>query len=175
MFENALVKEHQGIHSLVLGGRSDVCVHCEVSQERFDFGFGRKEVFTGPHIVETNKPNDPVQIGSLSVNGVVVQTEYLSDLIKEFWLLTFCRIRHIRHLWRWPEILDNRHRANLPENIVNITLSGQNGKIVNGYDRTKDKESRRNHGKEVRPFGLGEARQYPRNENHFCSSNTSWR
>lgn len=32
----------------------------------------------------------------LSVNGVVVQTEYLSDLIEEFWLLTFCRVRHIR-------------------------------------------------------------------------------
>jgi hypothetical protein len=30
------------------------------------------------------------------VNGVVVQTEYLPDLIEEFWLLTFCRVRHIR-------------------------------------------------------------------------------
>jgi len=26
----------------------------------------------------------------------VVQREYLSDLIEEFWLLTFCRVRHIR-------------------------------------------------------------------------------
>jgi hypothetical protein len=82
--------------------------------------------------VETNKPNDPVQIGSFSVNGVVVQTEYLSDLIKEFWLLTFCRIRHIRLLWPWPEILDNKHRAKLPENPVIITLTGQIGKIING-------------------------------------------
>jgi len=63
------------------------------------------------HAVETNKPHDPVHIGSLGVNGVVVQTEYLSDLIEEFWLLTlsklrpsgrrvegltFCRVRHIR-------------------------------------------------------------------------------
>ena len=39
---------------------------------------------------------DPVHIGSLGVNGVVVHTEYLSDLIEEFWLLTFCRVRHIR-------------------------------------------------------------------------------
>jgi len=46
-------------------------------------------VITRTHVVETNKPNDPVQIGSFGVNGVVVQTEYLSDLIKEFWLLTF--------------------------------------------------------------------------------------
>jgi hypothetical protein len=25
-----------------------------------------------------------------------MQTEYLSDLIEEFWLLTFCRVRHIK-------------------------------------------------------------------------------
>jgi hypothetical protein len=133
MFEDAFVKENEGIHGLVLGGRSDVCVYCEVSQERFDFGFGGKKVFTGPHVVETNKPNDPVQIGSFGVNGVVVQTEYLSDLIKEFWLLTFCRIRHTKLLWSWPEIPDNGHRAKLPENPAIITLSGQNGKIINGY------------------------------------------
>jgi hypothetical protein len=45
-------------------------------------------VLTGSHAVETNKPHDPVHVGSLGVNGVVVQTEYLSDLIEEFWLLT---------------------------------------------------------------------------------------
>jgi hypothetical protein len=75
---------------------SDVCVYGEVGQERFDLGFGGEEVLTGPHAVETNKPHDPVHVGSLGVNGVVVQTEYLSDLIEEFWLLTFCRVRHIR-------------------------------------------------------------------------------
>ena len=32
--------------------------------------------------------HDPVQVGSLGVDGVVVQTEYLSDLFEEFWLLT---------------------------------------------------------------------------------------
>ena len=72
---------------------------------------GRFWVLTGPHAVETNKAHDPVHVGSLGVNGVVVQTEYLSDLIEEFWLstlskpqpfgwgaegLTFCRVRHIR-------------------------------------------------------------------------------
>ena len=56
----------------------------------------REEVLTGPHAVETNKPHDPVHVRSLGVNGVVVQTEHLSDLIEEFGLLTFCRVRHIR-------------------------------------------------------------------------------
>ena len=68
----------------------------EVGQKRFNLGFGGEEVLTGPHAMETNKPHNLVHVGSLGVNGVVVQTEYLSDLIKEFWLLTFCRVKHIR-------------------------------------------------------------------------------
>jgi len=40
MVEDALVKEDQGIHCLVLGGGSDVCMSGEVGQERFDLGFG---------------------------------------------------------------------------------------------------------------------------------------
>jgi len=96
--EDVLVREDQGIHGLVLGGRSDVCVYVEVGQERFDLGFGGEEVLTGPHAVETNKPHDPVHVGPFGVNGVVVQTEYLSDLIEEFWLLTFFRVRHIKLL-----------------------------------------------------------------------------
>ena len=88
MVEDTLVQEDQGIHRLVLSGGSDVCMYAEVGQERFDLGFGREEVLTRPHAVETNKPHDLVHVGSLGVNGVVVQTEYLSDLIEEFWLLT---------------------------------------------------------------------------------------
>jgi len=53
MVEDALVKEDQSIHRLVLGGGSDVCVYGEVGQERFDLGFGGEEVLTGPHAVET--------------------------------------------------------------------------------------------------------------------------
>ena len=47
----------QGIHRLVLGGGSDVCVYGKVGQERFDLSFGGEEVLTGPHAMETNKPN----------------------------------------------------------------------------------------------------------------------
>ena len=43
---------------------------------------GGEEGLAGPHAVETNKPYDPVHVGSLGVNGKVVQTEYLSDLIE---------------------------------------------------------------------------------------------
>ncbi len=86
-----------------------------VGQERFDLGFGGEEVLTGPHAVETYKPHDPVHLGSLGVNGVVGQTEYLSDLIEEFWLLTFYRVRHIRLPSCYPEMADNGIRQNCPK------------------------------------------------------------
>ena len=127
-----LVEEHQGIHGLVLGGGSDVSIHRQVGQERLDLGFGGDEVFAGPHAVETDESYDPLHRGALGVNGVVMETEHVSDVIEEFWLLTARRVRHIRaSSWRL-EIADNRHRAKLPENPANIALSGQNGKLING-------------------------------------------
>jgi hypothetical protein len=63
------------------------------------------------------------------MNGVVVEAEHRADFIEEFWLLTSRRVRHIRSpLWRL-EIAGNKHKAQLPENSANITLSRQNGKF----------------------------------------------
>jgi hypothetical protein len=58
------------------------------------------------------------------VDGVVVQTEYLSHFIEEFGLLTSCHVRHRRFPSWCPEIADHRYRANLPDNPANIILSG---------------------------------------------------
>ena len=71
MVEDALVKEHQGMHRLVLGRGSDVSEHGQVSQERFNRG-------------------------ALGVNGVVMQTEHLSDCIEEFGLLIARRVTYGR-------------------------------------------------------------------------------
>jgi hypothetical protein len=96
------------------------------------FGFGREEGFARPHAVQTDESDDPLHIGALGVNGVVVQTEYLAHFIEKFWLLTSCRVRHAKPpSWR-PEIADNGHRANLTENPSNITLSGKKSKLING-------------------------------------------
>jgi hypothetical protein len=67
------------------------------------------------------------------MHGVMVETEHLADVIKAFGWLTCCRIRHIRSPSWHPAILDNGHRAKLPENPSNITLSGQNDQIINGW------------------------------------------
>jgi len=66
------------------------------------------------------------------MNGVVVETEHLTDLIEEFWLLTSRRVRHIRSPSWHLAIAANKHRAKLPENPTSIALSGQNGKLING-------------------------------------------
>jgi hypothetical protein len=93
--EDALVKEHQSIHGLVLGGGSDVSMHGQVCQERFDPRFGREEMVARPHAVEMDEADDPFHIGALGVNGVVVETQHPSDFIEEFGWLTSFRVKHI--------------------------------------------------------------------------------
>jgi hypothetical protein len=66
------------------------------------------------------------------MQGGAVQTEYLLHVIVacELWL-SRCG-RPIILSWGYPKIADNRHWAKLPENPVNITLSGHNGMLING-------------------------------------------
>jgi hypothetical protein len=77
-------------------GGSDVAMYCEIGQERLNLGFSREEVRTRPHAVETNESYDPLHIGVLGVDGVVVETEYRMDFLEEFWWLTSRWVRHIR-------------------------------------------------------------------------------
>jgi hypothetical protein len=94
--EDSLVEEHYGIHRLVLSGGDDMSMYRQVGQEWLDFGFGGEEVLARPHAVETDEPDDPLRIGALGVNGVVVQTEHLSHFIEELWLLASCCVRQTR-------------------------------------------------------------------------------
>jgi hypothetical protein len=83
MGEDALVAEHQGIHGLVLGGGSDIAVRGQVCEERLDFRFRREESVAGPHAVKTDLAHDPLQVGSLGMNRVVVRAEHLTDRIEK--------------------------------------------------------------------------------------------
>ncbi len=99
-------------------------MHGQVGQERLDRGFGRAKVVARPQAVETDEAYAPLHLGAFGMHGGVVETEHASNFIEECGVLTSCRVRPIRSpLWR-PEITDNRHRANLPENPTNIALSG---------------------------------------------------
>ena len=46
------------------------------------------------NVVNRSSANNPIQIGSLSVNRVVVKSEQLSDLIEEFGLLVRIGVTH---------------------------------------------------------------------------------
>ena len=70
-------------------------VHREVREECLDVRFRWEESVAGPHTVETDVAHDPLQVGSLGMNRVVVQAEHLSDLIEKFWRLTAGRARLI--------------------------------------------------------------------------------
>ena len=80
----------------MLGRGSDVSVHGQVSQERFDLRFGGEAVLARPYAVETDEPYDPIPLGALGGHGVVMEAEPLSDFIEEFWWLTSRRVRHRR-------------------------------------------------------------------------------
>jgi hypothetical protein len=110
--EDALGEKHQGIRGLVLGGSSDVSMHRQVGQERFDLRCGGEEVLAGPHAVEPDEADDPRPRGAFGVHGGVVEAEHLADFIEEFGLLTSCCVRPIRSPSKRSEITDNRHRQN---------------------------------------------------------------
>jgi hypothetical protein len=46
--------------------------------------------------METDEPHDPLHIGALGVNGILVETEHIADFIEELWLLTSRYVQHIR-------------------------------------------------------------------------------
>ena len=70
--------------------------------------------------------------GALGINGIVAETEHHPDFIVRLWLLTPYYIRPIRARSRRFEIADNELGAKLLENTADITLSGQNDKLIDG-------------------------------------------
>jgi len=104
----------------------------QISEACLDLGFGGEEADAGPHAVEAGESSDPLHIGALGMDGVVMETEHPADVTEQFWKLTWCCVRHIRSPSRHFAIADNRYGAKLPENLAVITLSGQNGKLING-------------------------------------------
>lgn len=85
LLEDALVQKDQGIHGLVLGRRRHVALDGQMGEKRLDLGFGGEEVVTRPHGVEPDEADDPLDVGALRVERVVVQPEHLADVIQEFW------------------------------------------------------------------------------------------
>jgi hypothetical protein len=65
----------------------------------------------GVNVMATGDAGTRAYMGSLGVNGVVMQTEHLSHFIEEFGVLITGRSRHTMPPWWCPENGDNRQKC----------------------------------------------------------------
>lgn len=84
--QNPLIEENQCIHRLILGGRGHIPVDGQLGKECLDLGLGGEKVLTRPHSVKPNEPDDPVNVGPFSVDGIMTEAKHPPNIIKEPWL-----------------------------------------------------------------------------------------
>jgi hypothetical protein len=105
------------------------------------------------------------------VHGGVVQTEHLSHFIAEYGVSISRPGRHIILSWCCPKIADNRHRAKPPENQTNITLSGQNSQLINGFSGAPRRRNGRDAQCPIRGFARRGAPCEPRDGAAYSPDN----
>src|SRR5215831_3147758 len=121
LVEDALVQKDQGIHGLVLGRRRHVALEGQVGEERLDLGFGGEEVVPRPHPVEPDEADDPLDVGALRVDGVMLEPEDAPDVLQEFrWRSVEggVGVSHKKSLYGGLKSVDNTTRAKVPENLT---------------------------------------------------------
>ncbi len=82
--------------------------------------------------MERAESDDPYRLGVFSLKNIKAKTEHILHFINEIVLAYSRRNRHRIIPWGYLEHTDNKHRAKLPYNPVNIMLSGQNFLLING-------------------------------------------
>ena len=81
LVEHLPIQKQQRVERLVLGGRCDLAVDRQIAEKSFHF--------KGPHLarvpfaMEKDEPLNPVPVGRLSSNRVMLKTHYLADLVEE--------------------------------------------------------------------------------------------
>jgi hypothetical protein len=71
-------------------------MHGQIRQERLNLRCGGEEVRARSPTVKADEPHDPVYIGPLGMNGIMVEVEDIADFIEQFWLLTSGGVRSMR-------------------------------------------------------------------------------
>ncbi len=80
--EDLLVKEEQCVESLVLSGRGNVAIKCEMAEESCDLFFAH--LLRVPFIVEEDEAANPIDIGLFGANAVAFDAEVPTDAVEEF-------------------------------------------------------------------------------------------
>ena len=100
LFEHVLIQEEDGAERLVLGGGSDVLVHGQVGEKRLYFG----SVHLGrvAHVVEVDIAFNPIGIGFLGANGVMLGPYGITNAVQQFLFAGFCHgSSNLRLSFRW--------------------------------------------------------------------------
>ena len=80
-FEYLPIEEEQGAERLVLRGGSNAFLYGQVGEESLDLGSA--QVFGITFAVEQKVAFDPLDVGLLSIIGVVFEPERIPDLIQQ--------------------------------------------------------------------------------------------
>jgi hypothetical protein len=117
LVEDALVEKDEGMHGLVLRGGGDLALQGEMREERLDLGFGGDEVGAGPQAVEPGEAADPFDIGTLRVDGIMLEPEDPPGLLDQ-------------HPWWTVGCVDVGHK-NLCTSTIESLIIGQRQKCLN--------------------------------------------
>ena len=79
--EDLLVQEDQGVYRLILRGGGDVPIHRKMSKELFDLLFPVLKLLSALHVVGLHITLDPLNIGALGMDRVVMRTHNVSNLL----------------------------------------------------------------------------------------------
>jgi hypothetical protein len=82
LLQHLAVKEHQRIHGLVLRRGGDLPPHGQVGEKGFDLPFPVRQVFAAAHAMKMDVPLNPIEVGALGVDGVVVEPQDVADLLE---------------------------------------------------------------------------------------------
>jgi len=100
-------------------------VHGQIREERFNFRFGGEEVCARLHAMEADEADNPIDIRTFSMNGVVVEAEDMADFIEQFWLLTSYGVRHMKSPLRRCESGGSQFLYNCPKIRLIATYQGK--------------------------------------------------
>ncbi len=81
--EDVLIKKEQGAKGLILGGSGDGAVDGEMAEEGGDF-FLAHLAWMGL-VVKKDITPDPIRVGLLGAEGVMLDAEMPADAVEEFW------------------------------------------------------------------------------------------
>jgi hypothetical protein len=78
-----MFKLFRRVERLVLGRGGHLPLHRQISKKRLDFRLSASQIFPAAHPMELHVALDPIQVGSLRMDGIMMQPQDRSYLIEQ--------------------------------------------------------------------------------------------